>query len=293
MTIYADILIITNYIINYLLLSACAKLTGREVVPKRVLLSAFLGALSSLLIFANIPYAYLWVIIRIAVSILMVAVAFKFISFFQTAKQLFVFLTVSFLFAGVLNAVYINTPPNILTVYNGVVYFNISALSLIICTTIAYIIISFANRIYIKLNSCQLIYKLFVTIDGNTAEINALLDTGSSAADVFSDTPAIICSKHSIEKIMPPDLLNLINNYLSCGQSIYGFRLIPCTTAAGNSLLPAFKADSVKISTAAESFVAENVYIAVSAQPIKGRYNALIPPQIMLIKDKRHSHTGG
>ena len=50
-TVYADVLLAVNFLIDYLLLLFCARLSGRRIIRKRLLAGALVGALTSLVIF--------------------------------------------------------------------------------------------------------------------------------------------------------------------------------------------------------------------------------------------------
>lgn len=58
MTVYADVLVVVNYIVNLLLLLASAKLLGVVTCRWRLCAGALVGALGSLVIF--LPYVGMW-----------------------------------------------------------------------------------------------------------------------------------------------------------------------------------------------------------------------------------------
>lgn len=58
MTVYADVLVVVNYIVNLLLLLASAKLLGVVICRWRLCAGALVGALGSLVIF--LPYVGMW-----------------------------------------------------------------------------------------------------------------------------------------------------------------------------------------------------------------------------------------
>ena len=43
-TVYADVLLAVNFLIDYLLLLFCARLSGRRIIRKRLLAGALVGA---------------------------------------------------------------------------------------------------------------------------------------------------------------------------------------------------------------------------------------------------------
>ena len=58
MTVYADVLVAVNYIINLLIILASGKILGIILSRRRTCLSALLGAAGSLIIF--LPYISWW-----------------------------------------------------------------------------------------------------------------------------------------------------------------------------------------------------------------------------------------
>ena len=76
MVVYIDILIILNLYINYFLIRATVLITRRVCSVKRCVLSAFVGALGSLVILLpELPF-YLVVLIKSTLGMLLVLVAF-------------------------------------------------------------------------------------------------------------------------------------------------------------------------------------------------------------------------
>ena len=51
LTIYVDVLFLLNMIVDYIVLSSSALISGRETVKRRMLLGAAVGALYSVIIF--------------------------------------------------------------------------------------------------------------------------------------------------------------------------------------------------------------------------------------------------
>lgn len=76
MTVYADVLVVVNYIVNLLLLLASAKLLGVVICRWRLCAGALVGALGSLVIF--LPYVGMWfqILYKILLALAMAAAAF-------------------------------------------------------------------------------------------------------------------------------------------------------------------------------------------------------------------------
>ena len=77
MTVYADVLVVVNYIVNLLLLLASAKLLGVVTCRWRLCAGALVGALGSLVIF--LPYVGMWfqALYKILLALAMAAAAVR------------------------------------------------------------------------------------------------------------------------------------------------------------------------------------------------------------------------
>ena len=267
MTVYADVLVVVNYIINLLIISASGKILGVILSRKRACLSALLGAAGSLIIF--LPYIGWWfqLFYKIFLSGAMAAAAFGCQSWKRLAKSLFVLLSVSFLFAGILLAVsYLVKPLNVLF-YNGVVYFDISMLTLLATTTAAYFLLLLFERLLFSRTSERKLYNVSVMVNGKTLAMKGLADTGCQLKEPFSGAPVIVCDQELASRIAPSEETR--------------YRVIPCFTVTGQGALRGFRPDEVSISGENLQTRTSDVYIAASREPIHGEYQALLNPQLV------------
>ena len=99
-TVYADVLLVVNFLIDYLLLLFCARLSGRRIIRKRLLAGALVGALTSLVIF--LPPLSFWpmTLLKAGIAVLMVRLAYPWLSWRVFFRDSFLFFTVSFLLPG-------------------------------------------------------------------------------------------------------------------------------------------------------------------------------------------------
>ena len=142
MTVYADVLIVVNYIVNLFMLLAARRILGSAAGRGRMSLAALLGAAGSLVIF--LPYIGFWFqfLYKLFLAVAMAAAAFGIKPWQKLIKAVFVTFAVSFLFAGLMLALSIVLAPAGMFYYNGVVYFDISALVLIAATGAAYLVLT-------------------------------------------------------------------------------------------------------------------------------------------------------
>lgn len=265
--IYADILIVINIIINYLLLRASAAVTACEFKPLRFLAASALAGVFSLIIFADNLPVWLSVIIKILFLTIMVAIAFGAKSVKAYTKYFAAFFISNFVFAGIMLAVCTFLLPNGAMYKNGVVYFDIDILTLTISAIVCYIILSLLSRLTRSRVPPKCIYDIRITAGEKSVEGKALFDSGNTLCDCFSGKPVIIAEEEFVENLYDKSNLSDMKN----------FRLIPFTTIKNGGALPAFMADEVEIEINGSPARAKEIYIAVTDKKIvSGGYSALL-----------------
>ena len=265
--IYADILIVINIIVNYLLLRASAAITGTQFKPVRFLLAAGLGGVFSLVIFIeNIP-VFLNAVIKILFLASIVLVAFGAKSLKAFLKCCASFFLANFAFAGIMLAISIMFAPESAIYKNGIVYFNINIFTLTVTSVACYAVLSIINRFSKSKTPEKSIYPLRITYGSRTVEGKALLDTGNTLCDCFSGKPAIITEKMFVSHLCNGSELTEMKS----------FRLIPFSTIKSGGALPAFLADKAEIMDKGKWIEAKDIYIAVTENKIvSGGYSALL-----------------
>lgn len=264
--IYADVLVIINLIVNYLLLRASAAITGYGFKTWRILISSLIGGIFSLIIFIkNIPLS-VNILIKILLFVAMVLTAFGTKNIKSFLKCCASFALVNFGFAGIMLALSTAVFPNSSAYINGVVYFDISLLTLTVSAIISYCILSLISRFTKSKVPQKSIYEIRIHYDNKSAEGKALFDSGNTLCDCFSGRPVIIAEKEFVKKLYPDDDLTSLKN----------FRLIPFSTIKNSGALPSFMADKTEIRINGKWIESKEVYIAITDKKIvSGGYSAL------------------
>lgn len=265
--IYADILIVVNIILNYLLLRTSAAISGCSFKPIRFLISAGAGGIFSLIIFIENINPALNILIKILFLVLMVLIAFGTKSVKSFMKCFGAFFLANFAFAGIMLGITVAVSPDIAVYKNGIVYFDINIFTLTITAVICYAVLSLISRFSKSKVPQKSIFPIRITYGGKTVEGKALLDTGNTLCDCFSGRPAIITEKDFIALLCE-------NTELTEMKS---FRLIPFTTIKNGGALPAFLADKAAVMDKGQWIETDNIYIAVTEKKIiSGGYSALL-----------------
>lgn len=246
MTVYVDILVFVNTLVNYFMLSAVRMITRESASRFRILAGALAGGVSSLLIFLNL--GILMSILKIAVSVLMILISFKYKGFRRFLKENVWLFLISFIFGGVMLFINTRLKTDALIYSNGIVYFDIDMTFLVVCSVISYLVISLISKLTDKKAPKEKEYYVTLSNNGKVFSDTALMDTGNNLREPFSGYPVILIDKKIFRELFG-------------GNSL---RLIPAATVNGESVIKAFKPDSVKIG----GYTAEHVYIGESAVPM-------------------------
>lgn len=279
--VYIDVLLLSNLFLNYLLLLAASLLTRRKPKRLRLLLAASLGALFSLSVFLPEMHLVLSLLFKALSSVLIVLAAFPFISHKQFLRIYACFFLAGFAFAGAMLALWLVFAPHGMVYQNGVVYFDFNFLTLTISAVLCYCIVGLLAHFTRKRVPDNRLYSIEIEHDGVRVVGMALFDTGNDLHESFSGAPVVLAQRDWVQSIIPqqlhpffaerePDALQ----YIAPGSSI---RLIPYKTIHGSGVLPAFKAQLVRVKSGDNCTEVHNAYIAVRAKNFaNGEYEALL-----------------
>lgn len=265
--IYADILVVINIMVNYLLLRASTAITGHSFKPLRFLFSSAAGGMFSLIIFVENISVTINIIAKLVFLAVMMLIAFEIKSGKAFIKCCAAFLAANFVFAGIMFAVCTAFFPHSALYKNGVVYFDIDILTLTISAIICYCTLNLIAKFTKSKTPDKCIYTIRITCGKNTVEGKALFDSGNTLCDCFSGKPVIIAEREFIEPLLESADITAAKN----------FRLIPFTTIRNGGALPSFSADKVGILIGGKMVEISGIYIGVTEKKIvSGGYSALI-----------------
>ena len=122
MTIYIDIIFIENIIMNAIILYATSIILKQKVKSSRLIISASIGAIYSILMYITKLTIYSSIISKFILSIVMIYIAFKPQNSKKMFKQIIIFYLTSFVFGGVaLNLIYFLRPENVHPAFSGLI----------------------------------------------------------------------------------------------------------------------------------------------------------------------------
>lgn len=285
-TVYVDILIAINFIVDYFLLRLTALLAGSAVSGRRLVFSAAVSSLTSLCIFLPPLPAAVSVLRNLLFSAGISALAFGvgggWIFFCRTV----VFYGVNLVYAGGMLLLCWRMKPKGLLFWNGVLYFRMSPVLLIGMASVLYggvKLFHFAlghGRIAAK--SCR----VRLAIGGKQLELSGYLDTGNHARDGFTGKPVVFCAAPSLQPVIGEEGVRWFRerDYLKETQTPPAglkLRLLPFSGIGGESVLPAFVPDGLWIyDRDTEKWLAAEACAAVTPTPFREGYDILLHPEL-------------
>ncbi len=268
--VYADVLIFLNLIVNYLLLCATSKIIGSKPKTLRAVLASFLGGISSLYIFLpklNIIFEFL---LKVVTCLLMSVICFGFRNMKNILKNSLVFFAVTCGYGGIMFAFWILFNPKGMVINNSIVYFNISPTVLVVCSVVGYIFLSIATKIFAK--TLKFAKRCNVTVFANekSVRLEAIVDTGNSIEDIFSNSEIIIADSTAVNTLFDDS-----------DKESTRFRVLPCSTVSGYDMLEAFRCDSAVVIDNNRQTVLDKPLLAISKTKLNDGYNAIINPKVL------------
>lgn len=269
-TIYADVLVILNTYVNFALLRLTALIDRNKALRLRIFLAALLGGFYSLIILWESPNNIILFLTKISVSLLMVFVSFGFHSLRGFLRSFAVFFGVSFVFAGLMLALWLFCAPEGMLFNNGTVYFHFDTMTLLIMTAVSYALVRLIFLFSQRHTPKGSIYEIEITFCSCTIKCSGLCDSGSSLRDWYTSLPVILISPE------------LIKEKESLFENKTGTRLIPAQTAGGETLIRIFKPDSIHIKGINFETDSAEAYIGLSNTELKnGEFRAIIPHSLI------------
>ena len=264
MTVYVDVLIFINAVVDYLLINLSSLITGIKIRNLRLVIASLTASLFSLAIF--LPYLGIVAefLIRIFSAIIICLIGYGYINIKRFIKTCISFLAVSIAFNGIMSAVWFIFKPNGMVLSNSVIYFDISVLEMIFFSVASYLIIRLVLSIIRRVTPYAQRCKVQLRHDENFVEITAMVDSGNSLKDVYLGRHVIITDINIATQLFG-DLTQ--KNKL----------LLPVKTVGGLDTVEAYPCKQAYIN----DYSVGAVLVAVSKETIDGDYMAIVNPEIL------------
>lgn len=271
-TIYLDVLLGVNLIIDYYLLLLTFKFNSLKFKGWRLIFGASIGSLFSLYIFFLIDSILIDCVVKLICSMLMILISVGYINlkaFFRNVTLLFI---VSFIYSGGMLALWSVLKWDTIIVNNSTVYLDISPIYLIGFSVIFYLTIVTINSVLqkksIKADRCSVVLEF----NKYSLELTGIFDTGNSVKDIFSDSAVIFISHKAAFDFLGNEPSKYIKNY----------RLLPCSTVTGSKLLEAVRIDRAEVKLENARITLYKPILAISEEAIDQEYSLILNPEILV-----------
>lgn len=290
MTIYIDIVLIENLVMNFIILLATGIVLKEKIKIARLFLASLLGAIYTIISYISNLEIYASMILKIILSILIVYIAFNPQTMKKMWKDILLFYLTSFVFGGAAFAlIYIVKPQDIL-MKNGLFLGTYPLKTIFLGSIIAFIIIIAAFTIVkSKITKKDIFCEVEIKLNGKTITTTAMLDTGNLLKEPISNTPVMVVEHTLLYECMPKEILNHLEELLGGDfQNIpeevrqeYStkLKLIPFSSLGKqNGMLLGIKADGIKIKKEEKEKQEKNMMIGIYDKSLtkRGEYRALI-----------------
>lgn len=262
MTVYIDVLIFDNMLLNSVILMSVAGFMKKSRRTLFVLLASAVGTAYSvcMVILPSDSLLNMW-FFKLLLSLAMIFIAF----FPKTVKEFFkllvCFYIVTFIFAGLAIAL-VFLWGQTFTSYNGVLYFSWSSpvKYLLVVAALGVWLVRLFLRIMQKRKTVESqIVDLFVVINGRGCRLPALVDTGNELKDPVSGNSVIVVEIDQMESVLPENFISAVrygesNLWDNIGEVLAGtdlvgrFRLVPFRSlGCEHGMLPGLRPDYIAI----------------------------------------------
>ena len=295
MTIYIDVVLIENLLMNYIILYATGIVMKIKMKVVRLLLASLIGAVYSIVAYISTFEIYSNIILKFILSIIIVYVAYNPQTAKKMWKELMAFYLVSFVFGGAAFAlIYIVKPQEIL-MKNGLFLGTYPLKTVLLGAVVAFILIItvFAiakNKIAKKDMFCDIKFKL----NGKEIKTKAMIDTGNLLKEPITNTPVVVVEHTLLYDCMPKEILNHLEDILGGDfekvpeeirlKYISKLKLIPYSSLGKqNGMLLGIKPDFLVIQEEENEEIKDNIILGIYNKSLtkRGEYRALIGIELL------------
>lgn len=287
-TVYADVLFLINFSMDFLVFYICARLAGRRIYPFRSALASVLGGaygVASLFIDAN---GFITSICDVASLLVICGVAFA--SRNMRLRDFFgrciLFALISSILGGIMTALSSMLERS---GFASLEYESGDDISVWLFTIIAAAggAAAFVGGKRMKRIAASKSADVEIKMNGKSIVIRAMTDTGNMLTDPLSGRAVALCELDAIEKLLPSEMVDYWRSgeFSSCISSEFAskIRFIPARCALGGktSLLAAVEPDAVTVINDKVKREADILIAPVPYNLSAGESRALLPPGLV------------
>lgn len=290
MTVYIDVVLIENLIMNYIIIFATGIILKIKMKQIRIILGSLIGAIYTIIAYVSNLRIYSNFILKFILSIIIVYVSFNPQTQKQLWKSLLIFYLTSLVFGGAAFAIiYVVRPQEILR--NNQLIFGTTSMKVILFSAIlAFIVIILAFKIVKnKISKKDMFCDIEVKINEEIIKTKAMIDTGNFLKEPITNKPVVVIEHTLLYDCIPKQILNNIEQILGGDFSnvpeeireeyISKLKFIPFSSLGKqNGMLIGINAKYIKIKSEENENINENVIVGIYNKSLtkRGEYRALI-----------------
>ena len=294
MTIYIDIIIVENLIMNAIILYATGLIAKCKISFLRIFLASLVGAIYVFLEYIIKINYNLKIILRILLSIIIIFIAFNPQTINKMWKELVLFYLTTFTFGGIATYLIYVLKPEKIVIKNGVFIGNYVIKVIFIGAILGTLILVISFKITkSKISKKDLKRKIKITLNNKSILLDALVDTGNMLKEPITGDSVIIVEKNALYTILPNDILKNIDKILGGdfneiseeikNEYMKKLKIIPFSSLGKqNGMLIGIKPQKVEIIDE-QIETKNNAIIGIYNKSLtkRGEYNAIIGPELL------------
>lgn len=295
MTIYIDIVLIENLLMNYIILYAVGIILKKQIKHIRLILSSFIGAIYSIVAYMSILEIYSSMFLKIILSIVIVYISYNPQNAKQLWKEVLIFYMTSFVFGGAAFALIYIIKPQDIFMKNGLFLGTYPLKTILLGAIVAFFVIITSFKIVkSKISKKDMFCKVKIKINENEIETKVMIDTGNLLKEPITNTPVIVLEHTLLYDCIPKEILNNLENILGGDfekipkeikeEYISKLKVIPFSSLGKqNGMLVGIKPEYIIIEKEENKKKINNVIIGIYNKSLtkKGEYRGLIGIELL------------
>lgn len=290
MTIYLDIVIIENLIMNYIILYATSIIAKKKIKHIRAFIASIIGTIYVIILYVTKLPIYSNIMSKLLLSIIMVYIIFKPENIKVLINNLLLFYLTSFVFGGASTAlIYLIKPEEILT-KNGMFLGTYTLKTVFLGGIVGLFLIAVTiNIIRSKISKKDMFYNIKIYIEEKEIETRAMIDTGNLLKEPITNIPVIIVEHTLLYNVIEKEILNNLEEILSGNfekipneiknKYLSKLKVIPFKSLGKeNGMLLGIKVDKVILENEENRKVIDKAIIGIYNKSLtkRGEYRALL-----------------
>lgn len=295
MTLYIDIILIENMIMNYIILFATGLIIKSNLKHIRLVLSSLIGAGYVIISYITGLEIYTNQIIKFLLSIVMIYIAYKPTTIKKMFKDIIIFYLTSFCFGGAAYYLLYYISPKQIKNINGILTGSYPIKVAILGGILGFFVINVAFRIIkSKIDKNSILYDAQIGYQEKSIQLKVILDTGNLLLDPITSYPVMIVESKKMEELLGEKNIQIINkalenNFQGLSEKIkLRCRILPFSSVGkNNGMMIGFKPDYIKLYYDSEEITLKKVMIGICNNILSkdGNYSGLIGLELLNSKN--------